>query len=236
MGAPNCSRTLAYSTAVVRHHCATPAASAAASATRTRRTRSASTPVELDDWSAACATCTRPPRRVRSKPTSGVASQPSAATRTHESVVRRREQPACVDDIQRRHRDRRGLPRSRHATVPRRATAARAPSASAASTSSRAADVEALDDLADQDRAQQRPGRHRVRGRLDGDHLVEQVAAAAAVLLGDADARQPGFDHGLPRRGERCLSRRFRRPAPRICRRDHRPRHVGWCSIRGGHA
>ena len=40
IGLPNCSRTLAYSTAVSRHQRATPEASAAASVTAVRRTRS----------------------------------------------------------------------------------------------------------------------------------------------------------------------------------------------------
>ena len=70
--APNCSRTPAYSTAVSRHHRATPEASAAARVTAARRSIASSSPGTGSASSTARSTETDPNRRVRSRPTGRV--------------------------------------------------------------------------------------------------------------------------------------------------------------------
>ena len=91
IGRPNCSRTLAYSTAVSRHQRATPDASAAASVTTTDRSRAGSSPgTVVPSRPVRSATQVR---RVRSGDAPGVRSTESSGTSTTSSP---RTTSACV--------------------------------------------------------------------------------------------------------------------------------------------
>ena len=183
-----------------RHHCATPAASAAASATSERRTTPLVTPGRTLTWSAVALTRTAPPRRERSMPIDGSAVQPSASISTHAPVPSgaRSQRASTTSSTTSRSPL---APSSSWTTAPVSATAAVSPPASPASTSSRPASLPRP--LADQARPEHRSGDQRIRRRLDRDHLVEQVAATAAVLLADRDAGQTHLDDGLPGLRER---------------------------------
>ena len=176
IGFPNCSRTLAYSTAVCRHQRATPEASAAPNVTAVRRTSSrvrpgTGMPVERSTSAA-------PNRRDRSTVCAGVTVAASAGTRNQRSSA----SPASrwvADGAS--HTTSRAGSRARPTTAP-----------SGRSSTSAPADH----------RPEQRARHQLVRAGLEGDGLVEGGSPRLARSSRRPSRRWPS----RPRRSARPAS------------------------------
>ena len=122
--------------------------------------------------------------------------KPSAAINTHESSVARASEPARVDHVEHDvevSAGAIGIDRDRALQGDRRAVAVGDPGEHLGilRTSWPTSTVPSSG-----------PGTKAYAADFERDHLVEQVAATATVLLVDADAGQARLDDGLPALGE----------------------------------
>ena len=198
---PNCSRTPAYSTAVSRHHRATPEASAAARVTTSDRSRSGR---EAGDhrclergqrhrWTYDGSGPARSPGpgRRSSRETSSTSSP-----RTTQGV---RGTGGVVDQAV-------GTQRERDPHLPR------------GDRTGQLTERHGCDR-----RAEQRAGHQRAGSRLERDREVQQGAAGAADCLGHGDPGQPHLGHCRGLLGERRLRVVLRLPGRLDARRASSP-------------
>ena len=208
IGLPNCSRTLAYSTAVSRHQRVTPDASAAPYVTAVRRTAS---PVSPDT-----STTPSPPRSSCALP--NLRDWSSDLGRSHGGGAGRDEEPAVLGVAHQQMSSRGRVPDHVEARVEGQAHDRPVGQVCGG----------LAEDRRRNDRPQQRTGKQLVGTRLERDRLVQRGAPTAPCSLGQRDRGDAHLARRLPRLVRSAL-RRLRRhcgPARRCPTRP--PTCAGW--------